>query len=200
MRSSYIENNYGDVIYSYITGVSYPPIKCVELGVLDGYSTYHIARALKYNKKEGEGGNCHLDAYDLWEKYPYKHGKKEEVQKLLEEKEVNELVTLLEEDAFEVHKNYKDGEVYFLHIDISNTGDKIERLINVWDKKLVVGSIVVIEGGSEERDKIEWMVKYNQKPIKPVIEKNEIINKNYVYATYKKYPSMTVMLKKWENV
>jgi hypothetical protein len=61
---------------------------------------------------------------------------------------------------------------------------------------MVYGGLVVFEGGSEARDKIEWMVKYNKEPMKPEIETNKIINSKYVYGTYLKYPSLTVMLRR----
>ena len=58
-------------------------------------------------------------------------------------------------------------------------------------------AIIAFEGGSKERDKVDWMVKYKKKPIYPVIYKNKIINKYYVYGTYKLFPSLTVMMNKF---
>ena len=51
MRSSYIQNNYGDVFYRMIT--TYRPRKCVELGVLDGYSTLHN-REIIFRRIQGQ--------------------------------------------------------------------------------------------------------------------------------------------------
>jgi len=58
----------------------------------------------------------------------------------------------------------------------------------------------LIEGGSIERDNIEWMKKYNCPPIREEIDTNPIISKYYIYGTYFEFPSITVMLRKWWNV
>ena len=80
MRSSYIKNNYGRVFELIVR--SYHVRNIVELGVLDGYSTIHLARGLFYNKVHF-GIPSHLDAYDLWEDYSYKHGDREEVYRTI---------------------------------------------------------------------------------------------------------------------
>ena len=49
MRSSYEENDYGQVFYNLIK--IHKPEKVVELGVLDGYSSLHFAKGLKDNKR-----------------------------------------------------------------------------------------------------------------------------------------------------
>ena len=58
------------------------------------------------------------------------------------------------------------------HIDISNTGEIIENVINAYPNKTIL-----FEGGSKERDNIEWMVKYKLKPISPI--QKEILNSNF---------------------
>ncbi len=40
------------------------------------------------------------------------------------------------------------------------------------------------------------MIKYNAKPIKPELENNQIIKDNYIFATYLKFPGLTMLLKK----
>lgn len=197
MESSYIKNDIGKIIKTNI--LTFRPFLCVELGVLEGYSTLAIAEALKYNSLHN-GVHGHLHSYDLWEDYEYKHGNMATVQTLLKDAELQEYVTLYKADAFTVHEKYEPDTVTFLHIDISNDGDKIEKLMEQWNKKIRIGGIIMIEGGSIERDKIEWMIKYNKRPIRPVIETNRILNNNFVYATYEQFPSITIALKKWDNV
>jgi len=129
MRSSYIENNYGDVFYRNV--VTYRPRVVVELGVLDGYSTLHIAKGLKYVKEfYNEPG--HLYAYDLFDDYEFNHGNQEEVQSMLEKEGVAEYVTLEKEDAFNVYTKYKPESVELLHVDLSNTGDIVDQIIDQW--------------------------------------------------------------------
>lgn len=196
MRSSYAQNDFGHLIWTYM--VNLRPVNAVELGVLDGYSTLHIARGFKdclrlYQIK----GWFH--AYDLFEDYPHKHGDKAEVQKLLDENEVQDFVELRKGDAFEVHKNYENDSLEFLHIDISNTGQVIKDLLPLWHPKMRGRGILCIEGGSEERDNVEWMKKYNHPSLKQEISTNPILNKYYIYGTYFRFPSMTVGMRKWYN-
>jgi hypothetical protein len=199
MRSSYIENDYGKLIEEYV--FSWQPSSFVELGVLDGYSTTHIAKGIKRLEKLRNFAPK-FDAYDLFEDYEFKHGNKEEVEKVLEENNVRKYVNLQKGSAYEVYKNYPDRVddmkgVEFLHIDISNTGKVIHDLIELWHPKIGYRGIVLIEGGSDERDNIEWMKKFNMPSIKREIASNQIINKYYMYATYYKFPSMTVLIRKW---
>jgi len=188
--------------------MTWQPSNYVELGVLDGYSTLHIANGLEKIHKL-RGWKPTLDAYDLFEDYQYKHGQKEEVENLLASNGVQDYVNLVKGDAYKVHANYPDitydeeGDpgrgVEVLHIDISNTGKVIHDLIDLWHPKIGGRGIILIEGGSEERDNVEWMTTYDMPSIKSEIESNEIINKFYMYGTYFRFPSMTVLLRKWRK-
>lgn len=192
LRSSYIENNYGAIFEK--TVEIFMPHKVVEIGVLDGYSLLYMARGAKRSKEI----NNHLpviNAYDLWEDYEYKHGSALEVQELLDNHGVGNLVTLHKKDAFSVHEEYAEHSVCFLHVDISNDGDILNKIVERWDDKLSFGGLFFFEGGSEERDNVEWMKKYNKKPIRPEIVSNPILNKKYIYATYEAFPSLSVFLK-----
>lgn len=184
MRSSYIQNNYDDVFFANVR--AYQPINCVELGILDGFSAFHIGRGLQAN------GRGILNAYDLFEGYKYKHGDQEEVFRTLQGMPVN----IHKKDAFEVFKDYADNTVDFLHVDISNNGDTFDKIMDQWDLKIVQGGVILFEGGSQERDEVDWMVKYNFRPIKPAIEQNKIVEDKYIFGTYLPFPSLTVLLKK----
>ena len=194
MRSSYIENNYGEVLKSYI--LNWRPTTLVELGVLDGYSTIAIAEGIKEMNFLYQM-NSKLQAYDLFEDYEFKHGNKEEVEKLLTEKELNQLVDVVKGDAYKVHELYPDNSIQFLHVDISNTGEVLRKIMELWTPKMIQRGLILFEGGSDERDHNEWMTKYNKPSIKTEIETSKFINDNYMYGTYFPYPSMTVFLKRW---
>lgn len=197
MRSSYIENDFGQLLYLYMLNLK--PVNCVELGVLDGYSTLHIAKGLEEMDKRW-GIKSFFHAYDLFDEYAYKHGSKEEVKKLLEDNGVAKYVDLRKGDAFTVHQFYENDSIEFLHLDISNTGETIEKYVELWHPKIRGRGIVCIEGGSEERDNVDWMKKYNHPSIKKAISSSPIINRWYIYGTYFRFPSMTVMMKKWWDV
>jgi hypothetical protein len=192
--SSYNANNYGDVFYANV--VAFRPQLIVELGILDGYSLYHMARGVEKIKQYQVFSK--IDAYDLFDEYPYKHGNRDNILQKLQIDGYDRFASVKQGNAYKVCENYPNGSISMLHIDISNTGKIIRDLMQLWDPKMCVGGVILIEGGTEERDRIEWMIKYNMEPIKPEIEKNEIINKKYVYATYLKFPGLTVLLKKRE--
>lgn len=197
MRSSYIQNDFGQLLYLYMLNLK--PVNCVELGVLDGYSTLHIAKGMK-EIGERWGVTSFFHAYDLFDEYPYKHGSKEEVEQLMKDNGVEKYAEIRKGDAFHVHQFYADNTLEFLHIDVSNTGDTVKKYVDLWHPKMAGRAIICIEGGSEERDHVDWMKKYNCPSIKEEITNNPIINKWYIYGTYFRYPSMTVMMKKWWDV
>lgn len=195
VESSYAENNFGPIFRN--TVISFIPHTCVELGVLHGFSSLWMGYGFKHNELY-RNHIGHLNSYDLWEDYPYNHGNKEEVEKLLKDQEVDKYVTLFHKDAKEVHLLYGEKSVDILHVDISNTGEIFDFMVEKWHPILTMSGIILFEGGSVERDNISWMVDNKCLSIKEAIESNEIINSFYQYGTYNKFPSLTVLIKKGE--
>ena len=192
MRSSYAKNNY-EAIFENVIKI-FLPHKCVELGVLDGYSTLHIAKgAMEAFVKSNHP--MHLNAYDLWEDYPYKHGSMADVEYMLQRHKVNELVTLHKRDAFTVHDDYAKNSVCFLHVDLSNDGEVLRKIVERWDDKLSFGGMMMFEGGSVERDNVDWMIKYGKESIRDEINTNITLNKKYLFATHYPFPSLSVFIK-----
>lgn len=194
MRSSYIENHYDEVIKAYV--VNWRPVTLVELGVLDGYSTVAIAEGCKENKLLYDM-TTKVISYDLFEDYEFKHGNMQEVQKLIDDKKLQDFVELRKGGAYKVHSDFADKSIQFMHVDISNTGDTLRNIVDLWTPKMDDRAIVLFEGGSEERDNNEWMKKYNKPSIKKELETSQFITDHYIYGTYWAYPSMTVLLRKW---
>jgi hypothetical protein len=195
LRSSYIQHDYASMFRALLRG--WQPRVLVELGVLDGYSTTAIAQGLRDNaSRKGTAG--HLAAYDLFEAYPYTHSNQHAVQSQLDAEGLTAWVTLHEANVYEdkVHEQYQHGQVDFLHVDLSNDGDTIRRIMQDWDDKMVVGGTICFEGGTEERDQVEWMVKYDKPSIREAIETEPRLNTAYVYATCLKPPGLTTCLKK----
>lgn len=199
MRSSYIENGFGELLYLYM--VNLRPANVVELGILDGFSTLNMAKGVR---------DCSLlyqhrpwfHAYDLFDDYEFKHGSMEAVKKLMVDNEVDQFVEIRQGNAYDVHQFYPDSGhdqpgIEFLHIDISNTGKVVNEIMELWHPKIAGRGIIAIEGGSEERDNVEWMKKYNHPSIKEAISTNPLLNKHYIYGTYFKFPSMTIAMRKW---
>lgn len=179
--SSYEENNYGDLFYALMR--IYQPEKVVELGTKAGYSTYHMARGLKDNNKGS------LDCYDLWEKYQFNSVPQSIAQENL--KEFKKIIRFNLQDAVGVDKLYKKVDI--LHVDLNNEGTILEATIPQWIDK--VNQLIIIEGGSLERDKFEWMLKYKKKPIKKWLEVFARKNSNIKYFTIEPFPSVTIIRK-----
>jgi len=186
MNSSYKEHDYGKLFYNII--MQNKPNKVVELGVLDGYSALHFAKGLKSNNKG------RLYCYDLWEEYQYSHGNFDEVFTMLYKQGVKDYVTLRIGNAFEVHTEWKEKEIDILHVDISNDGSIVRRILELWTDK--VKMIIAFEGGSQERDNVEWMKKYYKEPMLPEFSKNEIIKEQFDKVNFLSFPSLTLLFKK----
>ena len=180
--SSYEKNNYGELFYSLMR--VYQPKKVVELGTKAGYSAYHIARGLRVN------GKGTLDCYDLWEKYEFKSVPKSVAEKNL--KEFKDIVSFKLRDAVGVNKLY--DKIDILHVDISNDGEKLEKIIPKWIDK--VRQLIIIEGGSEEHDKLDWMIKFKKMPIQKWLKGFSQKRSDIEYVTIEPFPSVTLMRKK----
>ena len=59
-------------------------------------------------------------------------------------------------------------------------------------KKISEGGLIILEGGSKERDNIEWMKKFNFLKIKPILDK---IKNKYKVHVLEPFPSLTIIKK-----
>ena len=178
--SSYKENDLGQVLYD--TVIKYKPKKIVEFGCLYGYSTISMAQAIRDLDMGGE-----IIAYDLWDKYQYRHTQMQVTQKSIDDYKLTEYVKLRDCD----YEKWLDNPEPFdlLHLDIGSTGDLIFKTFFKLQEYIQAGSIIVFEGGTIERDNVEWMSKYNKIPIyqfKSVI-KYDILSS--------KFPSISIIKK-----
>lgn len=169
IESSYRENDIGKTFYDLV--LHHKPKKIVEIGILHGYSTIAMAMALD------ELGEGHIFAYDLFEDYPYKHGSIEGVMKNLKRYGVEKYVTLTKKNFDQWIAQPEPFDL--LHVDISNNGDIIEKLYAAVKKDIERGAIVIFEGGSEERDQVEWMSKYNKRAMRGIAVPYELINPSF---------------------
>lgn len=184
--SSYEENNYGDFFYA-LMRVSQPEV-VVELGTEAGYSAYYIAQGLRSNQKG------HLYCYDLWEKYDAKNygfyvRSRSEAEENL--KQFQDIVSFNSIDAREVYKMHDVVDI--LHVDLHNEGEILEEVIPNWIDK--TRQFIIIEGGSIERDKVEWMIKYKKIPIRKWLEDFSHRREDIKYFTIEPFPSVTIIKK-----
>ena len=138
--------------------------KVIEFGALYGYSAICIGQALRDN------GFGKLITYDIFEKYKYKHSDRNILLYNLNFYNLTDIVNVEFGDFYDFIKG--GFEFDMAHIDISNTGEIIEKVIESYPNKTIL-----FEGGSKERDIIDWMVKYKAKPLNYI--QKEILNNNF---------------------
>ena len=174
IESSYRENDLGKVLYDYILQTQ--PKIIIEFGTLYGYSAACMAMALDELNNGGK-----IICYDLWEKYPYKHSIIEKTKQNLEKYNVSQYVEFRELNF----KEWIPEDFDLLHVDISNDGNTILELGVKCLSQIKQGKHVLFEGGSVERDNVEWMIKYNKQPINSI---KSVINYTIVDE---KFPSIS---------
>jgi len=169
IESSYRENDIGRTLYDFI--MVHEPLRIVEIGVLNGYSTVAIAQALRDLEKG------HLTAYDLFEDYEFKHSTQNDVESTLAKHGVARYVTLKKGDLNEWLKNPEPFDL--LHVDVSNTGETLEQLYDALEPNIKAGALVIFEGGTLQRDNVEWMKKFNKKPMRHTQINYKVLNYNF---------------------
>lgn len=181
--SSYKDHGYGYLFYA-LTRVLKPAL-CVELGVLQGLSLLTVAAALRDN------GNGIIHGFDLFEDYPYRHEKYANVLERIETSGLRTWATVSQEDAFQVHELC--DRVDYLHVDISNDGDTYRTIFEQWAGK--VRKIILLEGGSADRDRVKWMIKYEKPPIIKALDEIRIRYASWNIFVLDPYPSLTVAVR-----
>ena len=178
MNSSYTSKiDFGDIL-STIAFLK-NPAKIVEFGILEGFSLMKFA----------ENSTASIDAYDIFEKFNGNHAVKD---KLLDVFSPYKHVNIQEGDFYEDFKKYSDKSIDILHVDIANNGDVYQFVFDHYIQKIADDGIVLLEGGSEKRDNIEWMIKYNKPKIQPVLEK---YRNHYNIKVVGDFPSITILKK-----
>jgi len=158
-KSSYLNNlNYGDIFKTILFMIN--PTSIVEIGILDGFSLKTMT--------DNTSNNCVIKAYDIFDEFNGHSANKEALQK---EFLKNDNVTIEYGDFYKLCDDIQDNSIDLLHIDIANNGDVFEYVIKNYMKKIKRNGIIILEGGSNERDNVEWMNIYNKPKIQPIIEK-----------------------------
>jgi len=177
--SSYSENNFGDIIKSITFSIN--PKKIVEFGILNGYSLDSFLN--------GISSECIINAYDIFEKF---NGNGSNYNEIINKYKNYNNISIKRGDFYEEYKNFEDESIDILHVDIANDGDIYNFCVDNYYSKIVKGGIIILEGGSRERDNVEWMIKFNKKSIKNVV--NKLKNK-YSLISIDNFPSVTIIRK-----
>ena len=176
MNSSY--NNkvtFGDVLESIAFTVN--PRSIVEIGILDGLSLKCFA--------DSSSKDTVIQAYDIFEEFNGNHADKETLTTSFE---CYNNVSINYGDFYKIHSDINNIDI--IHIDVANDGDVYEYAIKHYLPKLSEKGILIMEGGSVERDNVGWMTKYNKPKIQPVITRYD---KVHSIKTIGKFPSFTII-------
>jgi len=178
-KSSYSTNNFNNVLRSLI--FTNKPSRIVEFGILNGYSLNELIKS--------SSSDCKIDAYDLFDEF---NGNGADYEIILKKYKDSENVNIKKGDFYKCVEDFKDDSIDILHIDIANDGNVYKYTIENYFSKIKKGGFLILEGGSKERDNVEWMIKYNKLPINPVVEELKL---KYDVCLFELYPSMTVIKK-----
>lgn len=192
LDSSYKENNLGKDLYDAV--LKYKPKKIIEFGSLYGYSTVAMAMALdelgegeiqvydlfesyiythsahKHTTEESvkKGGlKYYLEAlkmdFPMWLHPSRNMITRRQVMKNIEKYGLSKYVKLDKKNFKDWIKNPENFDM--MHFDVNNNGETIKMLYDSVKPFIDKGSIVYFEGGSKERDSLEWAIKHNLKKI-----------------------------------
>jgi len=179
MNSSYKNKDldYGDLIKAITMSIN--PKKIIEIGILDGYSLTHFVNSTNERTI--------IKAYDIFDEFNGNHANESELKDRFKSYQNLEISY---GDFYKLHNNLLNSSIDIIHIDIANNGDIYEYAIENYLSKLSSSGIMILEGGSKERDQVYWMNKYNKPKIYPIIEK---YSKNYNIKTFGINPSLTLI-------
>ncbi|TSC87189.1 MAG: hypothetical protein G01um10148_294 [Parcubacteria group bacterium Gr01-1014_8] len=167
--TAYHTSTIGKSLYDQV--LLHKPKKIVEIGTLHGYTTAIMAMALD------ELGGGHINAYDLFEEYPYKHPTYDGTMANIGKYGLSKYVTLAKKGLDEWLAAPEDFDL--MYVDVSNTGDTIDAVYAGVKDKIEKGAVVLFEGGSNDRDKVEWISKYNKRPIGDAKAPFKVIDENF---------------------
>jgi len=184
IESSYREMCAGKHLYNAIIETNAK--KIIDFGVLNGYSTVCMAQAAKKT-----GGK--IIAYDLFEDYEFNNSNLEIFRANIQKYNVENIVEIKKMSFYDWILLDEDFDI--LHVDISNTGETIDKLWNKFsgakDRR------IFFEGGSLDRDRQDWMIKYGKTPFNrnnsqtkfKVLQESSVVMKGRLF-----YPSISELL------
>ena len=177
MNSSYINTvDFGEIISTITFAIN--PKKIVEFGILEGFSLQKFITS--------SNSDCRIEAYDLFEDFNGNHSREDIFTKFSNYSNVK----IEKANMYSKLLEYEDNSIDILHVDIANNGEVYEFIFNNAINKVRKGGLILLEGGSEERDNTEWMIKYNKPKIQPILEK---YSNKYNIKTVENFPSITLI-------
>jgi len=187
LESSYKANNLGWVFYSLVR--IFQPRFCIEVGVYQGYSALFTLAGLRDNQFG------YWTGYDLFDDYPYKHTQQTVPYTNIIQAGLSDYVGDLKQmDLQAAPQDLGERMVDFCHIDVSNTGHTIQWCCDRFAKHINTGGLLLFEGGSQERDEVQWMQDYNKQSIRLALLTVFRNSSDWeLFVQYSQFPSLTVL-------
>jgi hypothetical protein len=180
LTSSYATRGYGSLFYALIRVLK--PQYAIEIGLFEGFSLLSAAAALRDN------GAGRITGYDLFERYPYRHAARDQLSRQIAQSGLEPWVSIHDSDAADVAAQW--AAVDYLHVDVSNTGDTFRQVFSQWSEK--VRQMILLEGGSRERDNVAWMRQYGKPAIAPAIDDLRREYRDWSFSVLEPFPSVTI--------
>jgi predicted O-methyltransferase YrrM len=155
------------------------PKRIVEFGILNGASLEAMVSGAPEAK---------ITAYDIFDRFNGNHADRGEIYIKFRE---FPNVAIDHGDFYEKASDFVDGSIDLLHIDIANDASVYRFALENYWPKLSDDGVMVLEGGSQERDQVPWMTKYDKMPIHPYLRTLDGLS----WLTIGEFPSLTVMKK-----
>tara|TARA_Y100000389_G_scaffold76692_1_gene73441 strand:- start:18021 stop:18575 length:555 start_codon:yes stop_codon:yes gene_type:complete len=180
INSSYQKNNFDSVFKEICEKTN--PKSILEIGILDGYS---LNSFIKHTSID-----CEILAIDLFEDYQYKNSNFEKITNKFKR---YPNVTIDYGDFYSFAKSSKKFDI--IHIDISNDAAVYKFALEHYFP--LTNHIMILEGGSIERDNVSWMVDFNKPKINTFLQ---TLEKRYDYQVIDMFPSVTVFYQRDKNI
>tara|TARA_A100000164_G_C21647847_1_gene648883 strand:- start:44 stop:715 length:672 start_codon:yes stop_codon:yes gene_type:complete len=182
--SSYSKNLYSKLFY--FLSSHFKPGNIAEFGVLGCYSIISMAMGAKSVNIENS-----IIGYDLFEDYEFTSFAFSDALKRIKYFGLSDSIKLKRCNALKGNLIEDVLLTYDLvHIDLSNEGKLYER---VFSSKFKKDSIILMEGGSFDRDKNTWINKYGAKEILPVINNFQKKRPDLKISIIDVFPSLTII-------
>jgi len=184
VRSSYKHRaDFGDVLGA-LMAAKRPLKRIAEYGILDGFSLEIFARL--------SPDDCAVEARDIFERFDGNGACRSQLEQRFSD---CDKISILYGDFHDADKDLEEGAYDLIHVDVANDGDVYAEAERTMLPKLAPGGILVLEGGTPERDRVPWMSKYGKRPIAPEVKRMRASGL-YDVTVLGAFPGLTVIARK----
>ena len=184
INSSYTKHSFSKLFY-FLT-YYLKPTQISEFGVLGCYSIISMALCAKHFELK-----CSITGYDLFEDYSYTSFALSDAIERVDQFGLKNDVQFQKCNALDgnlIENTLLESDL--THIDLSNEGDIYSRILSSEFKK---DSIIILEGGSIERDATTWIKEYGAREIAPTIQNFASQRNDIKISVINSFPSVTIL-------